>query len=106
MSLRSALLPSMTAARGKERAQDDRPPGSQLWPPLEPSVRLWSTDAGGGSRGRSGWLLGSAQQVETQEVQHHEDQHQPDENLLHPQTRVHLLLQPSIAGHHSHELLR
>ena len=70
------------------------------------SVCLWSTHAGGGSCGRSGWLLGSTQQEETQHVQHHQDQHQPDENLLHPQTRIQLLLQPGVAGHHAHELVR
>lgn len=73
---------------------------------LEPSVCLWSTDADRGSCGRSRWLLVSTQHEETQQVQHHEDQHQPNENLLRPQTRIELLLQPGVAGHHSHELVR
>lgn len=75
-----------------------------------PSARVdcgWSsTDADRGSCGRSGWLLVSTQQVDTQQVQHHQDQHQAYENLLHPQTRVELLLQPGVAGHDSHELVQ
>lgn len=98
--LKSALLPSLTAAReegggGEGRVQDDPP--LIRWSTvalLEPSTGLWSADGGGRSCGRSGWLLGSPQQEETQQVQHHQDQHQPNENLLHPQTRVQLLLQP------------
>lgn len=69
--------------------------------PVEGVRGRWVGGWGGGSR----WPLGSTQQVDTQQVERHQDQHQPDEDLLHPHTRVQLLLQPRVAGHHSHELV-
>lgn len=55
---------------------------------------------------RSRWPLGYTEHVDAQQVQAHQNQQQPHEDLLHPQTRVQLLLQPRVAGHHSHELGR
>lgn len=108
MSLKSAHLTSSAAAceegRGLVTAApqpaDCRPCRSRL------CVCLRRTDEDRRSRSGSGGLLECAQQEETQQVQQQEDQHQADKNLLHPQTHIELLLQPGVAGHHLHELVR
>lgn len=60
--------------------------------------------AGRGRCGRSGGLLGRPQQRERQQVEHSEEQHQADQDLLHPHARIDLLLQPRVGGHQPHEL--